>query len=314
MTSSTQVRRRPLRTYGRQAVPLGATASDTPENPPAKRRRVGEVSDSSLRESDPSKGPEATSRERTVTTAAVHTQKQQTQQQTLSLEKRPSLPAAQAPSLPSASTTRKATITSYFRVVPHLKSDSSSCSEDVTSSTPPAVVVATSSPSSPPTIGRQLEESRAKRKPRRLTTKTKPRTYAANASDDEEEDGRDDDGNQMSTRRGKKGAVLPAAQVDASVMAATSLSSLNSASADMANMMNAAAKSSTAHPQRRKQRPEAMIQQTLSLSMSEKGFTECAECSMLYNPLHEKDRRLHARQHAVVMKAREQQKENDGDE
>lgn len=56
-----------------------------------------------------------------------------------------------------------------------------------------------------------------------------------------------------------------------------------------------------------------MIQQTLSLSMSEKGFTECADCSMLYNPLHEKDRRFHARQHAAIMKARSQQKENEED-
>lgn len=57
-----------------------------------------------------------------------------------------------------------------------------------------------------------------------------------------------------------------------------------------------------------------MVQQTLSLSMSETGFTECRECSMLYNPLHEKDRRYHARQHAAIMKAREMKENNEEDD
>lgn len=47
---------------------------------------------------------------------------------------------------------------------------------------------------------------------------------------------------------------------------------------------------------------QAMIQTVISLSLNEKGFTECAECNTLYNPLHEKDVKLHARQHATFLR------------
>lgn len=47
---------------------------------------------------------------------------------------------------------------------------------------------------------------------------------------------------------------------------------------------------------------QATVQTVISLSLNEKGFTECAECNTLYNPLHEKDVKLHARQHAAFLR------------
>jgi hypothetical protein len=44
------------------------------------------------------------------------------------------------------------------------------------------------------------------------------------------------------------------------------------------------------------------IQTTLNLSGDEPGFTICKECEMLYNPLNEKDRKDHAKQHAIAMR------------
>ncbi|KAI0000257.1 hypothetical protein F4779DRAFT_604733 [Xylariaceae sp. FL0662B] len=49
---------------------------------------------------------------------------------------------------------------------------------------------------------------------------------------------------------------------------------------------------------------QATVQTTLSLALNEKVFTECKECTMLYNPFHEKDVRFHARRHAAMQRAR----------
>jgi hypothetical protein len=45
---------------------------------------------------------------------------------------------------------------------------------------------------------------------------------------------------------------------------------------------------------------KAKVQTTLSLSVgNEPGFRICKDCNMLYNPLNEKDRKDHAREHAA---------------
>lgn len=52
---------------------------------------------------------------------------------------------------------------------------------------------------------------------------------------------------------------------------------------------------------RRSRKPT--VQTTLNLSMTdEPGFTICKGCEMLYNPLNEKDRKDHAKQHAASMR------------
>ncbi|KAI2603142.1 uncharacterized protein GGS25DRAFT_81096 [Hypoxylon fragiforme] len=55
----------------------------------------------------------------------------------------------------------------------------------------------------------------------------------------------------------------------------------------------------------------ATVQTTLSLSADEKGFTECKQCNMLYNPLHKQDAKFHAKRHAAILKAKSDQHDND---
>ncbi|KAI0148646.1 hypothetical protein GGR57DRAFT_475066 [Xylariaceae sp. FL1272] len=51
-----------------------------------------------------------------------------------------------------------------------------------------------------------------------------------------------------------------------------------------------------------RERKQASVQTTLSLSLTDKGYAECKECDMLYNPLHESDAKHHARRHAALLK------------
>ncbi|ORY67031.1 uncharacterized protein BCR38DRAFT_425630 [Pseudomassariella vexata] len=46
------------------------------------------------------------------------------------------------------------------------------------------------------------------------------------------------------------------------------------------------------------------VQTTLSLSVHEKGFVECKDCNVLYNPFHDKDAKYHTRRHAAMLKAK----------
>jgi hypothetical protein len=52
--------------------------------------------------------------------------------------------------------------------------------------------------------------------------------------------------------------------------------------------------------QRRKQDKKELVQTTLSLSINrDSGYVVCKDCGLLYNPVHEKDRKEHAREHAA---------------
>ncbi|KAI0425466.1 hypothetical protein F5Y09DRAFT_100074 [Xylaria sp. FL1042] len=55
---------------------------------------------------------------------------------------------------------------------------------------------------------------------------------------------------------------------------------------------------------KRQKNKVASVQTTLSLSMNEAHYTECMECGMLYNHLHETDVKYHARRHAALRRAK----------
>ncbi|KAI0508821.1 hypothetical protein F5B22DRAFT_385698 [Xylaria bambusicola] len=55
---------------------------------------------------------------------------------------------------------------------------------------------------------------------------------------------------------------------------------------------------------RRRENRTASVQTTLSLSTRETHYTECKECGMLYNHLHETDVKYHARRHASLRRAK----------
>lgn len=336
MLRSTENRRKPLRTYGRQQVP---TTEDATEPRATKRRRVSEAGDveGDANTSTPvhtmritKESVSATKCTKTSSSPAAPTSSS-TKQQILNLPKTAELTATQPtlPALPPPTTAKKATITSYFRVVPHLNSDSSSCadnrhpSSDISTGAMPST---SSPPSSPPPLASSShseKEARARRKPRRLTTKAKPRETSPTLGDDE--GGTDNEAEEPATRsrRGqatatpKQGSENQAAatdrEQDRKVLSSKTPSTLNR---EVPTTTPAPASVAASNPRKRQRtRAEpAMVQQTLSLSISETGFTECRECSMLYNPLHEKDRRFHARQHAAILKAREMKENNEEDD
>ncbi|KAK4447754.1 hypothetical protein QBC34DRAFT_408803 [Podospora aff. communis PSN243] len=51
--------------------------------------------------------------------------------------------------------------------------------------------------------------------------------------------------------------------------------------------------------------PKDMVQTTLNISLkADSGFTICKECGVLYNPLNEKDRKEHKKQHAAHVRSK----------
>jgi hypothetical protein len=54
-----------------------------------------------------------------------------------------------------------------------------------------------------------------------------------------------------------------------------------------------------------KRPPKDMVQTTLNISLkADSGFTICQECGVLYNPLNEKDRKEHKKQHAAHVRSK----------
>jgi hypothetical protein len=54
-----------------------------------------------------------------------------------------------------------------------------------------------------------------------------------------------------------------------------------------------------------KRQTKERVQMTLSLAINPgPGFTVCKDCGILYNPLNEKDRKEHKKQHAAHVRAK----------
>lgn len=79
---------------------------------------------------------------------------------------------------------------------------------------------------------------------------------------------------------------------------------LSDANADTLNQVPSRRKKRSDGGKRGRASKSAAVQTTLSLSAEEKGFTECKECNMLYNPLHKQDAKCHAKRHAAMLKAK----------
>ena len=55
----------------------------------------------------------------------------------------------------------------------------------------------------------------------------------------------------------------------------------------------------------RRHQTKAKVQTTLSLAIDPRpGFTICKDCGILYNPLNDKDRKEHKKQHAAHARAK----------
>ncbi|KAH9904312.1 hypothetical protein F4778DRAFT_58890 [Xylariomycetidae sp. FL2044] len=166
----------------------------------------------------------------------------------------------------------KRTITSYFKVVP---------SPTRSEPTSKCVALVSTPPSSP-----SAAESK-QRKPRRLKTRVSSR---------DTEDG-DEEAGDMKAPGGRKVQSTAAGE-----------GILTDSKPTTANRGKATSRNSSRPGQRGRDGDQdnktANVQTTLTLSLSEKGFTECKECNMLFNPFHENDAKYHARRHAALRKAK----------
>ncbi|XXH01614.1 hypothetical protein Hte_007974 [Hypoxylon texense] len=183
-----------------------------------------------------------------------------------------------SPSLPSPQLARKGTIMSYFKVIPPVSSSTLPSSELPSEHTDSAEYTSTP-PSSPPLPSKQ-------KKRRRLTTRIISRSAsedfnaADSAMEESENDGLNGDG-KFSSPVGQRRILCDA-----------STDTLNQAASRRKQRANAG------------KRKPSVVQTTLSLSSQEKGFAECKDCNMLYNPLHKQDAKSHARRHAAMLKAK----------
>ncbi|KAI1464882.1 uncharacterized protein F4812DRAFT_143560 [Daldinia caldariorum] len=188
-----------------------------------------------------------------------------------------------SPTLPPAQPARKGTIMNYFKVVP----SSPSCTpHSPEPSSEPADPTCTP-PSSPPVSNLQ------QKKRRRLTTRIVSRATSVeskmNYMVDEDEKER---GNEVDV-----GSTLPSNP-------SPTLSEISSATLNLPVVKPKRQPDTKRERSMKKTSKVTTVQTTLSLSIEDKGFTECKECDMLYNPLHREDAKYHAKRHAAILKAK----------
>ncbi|KAI1644048.1 uncharacterized protein F4817DRAFT_229769 [Daldinia loculata] len=193
-----------------------------------------------------------------------------------------------SPILPPIQPIRKGTIMSYFKVVSS-SSSSSSCALNSSEPSSEPVDPINTPPSSPPmsTLPRKNR--------RRLTTRITSRAASEESNTEEatKEDGEKERTNGVDTR---------------SILSTDSPQVLSEVSSAILNLPVTEQKDQSDTKKRersmKKVSKPATVQTTLSLSIEDKGFIECNECNMLYNPLHKQDAKCHARRHAAMLKAK----------
>ncbi|KAI0891951.1 hypothetical protein F4806DRAFT_289358 [Annulohypoxylon nitens] len=184
-----------------------------------------------------------------------------------------------SPTLPPSQPIKKGSIMSYFKIVQPIPSSSLASLEPTSEPTE----LATTPPSSPPMSNRN-------RKRRRLTTRIISRATSEELSPDNAVEEDEDLGDV------RDGSTAPGSSAD--ILSDASSNTISRSTAKRNKLLDV-------KKRKRKHVPKpSAIQTTLSLSISEKGFTECKECNMIYNPLHKPDAQFHSRSHAAMLKAK----------
>lgn len=256
-------RKRPLRTYGRRTQ----LQPDRDLEPPRKKRVVeGSSNATSQSQPDPPSSPQL-----------------------------PKLPIQPIPPV----SVKRGSILAFFKPISAPTSSSaphSEISSDATRSRDD--VVPSSPPSSPPVLPRP-----AKRR-RRLTTRI---TTIGGPSEGKGQKERESEEPEVAEEAEDVVAGSHGAEESDTIELGQSsvLHELRS------SLLNAGAPTSgetgeggfqVKHGAKRRTR-KATVQTTLNLSMADEPvFTICKECEILYNPLNEKDRRDHAKQHAAALR------------
>ncbi|KAK8021615.1 hypothetical protein PG990_006753 [Apiospora arundinis] len=192
-------------------------------------------------------------------------------------------PKTRQPELPTqrpVEPPKKGTIMSYFKVTSPSSGNATPCETSSDALCPPSTP-----PSSPPL----LLDGRKKR--RRLTTKP-----AYQTTPDPEEDEEERDASEPTTDNGS------AKRLRTMVLGEVAALKLNEKDKSEEESRSEAGKRGANKKKKAPKPKTATVQTTLVLSLNETGFVECQECNMLYNSLHEKDVKLHARRHAAVLR------------
>jgi hypothetical protein len=191
-------------------------------------------------------------------------------------------PKQSQPQLPLPAATlkqpKKGSILSYFKVTSPSSGTASSCEQ----SSEPAIPSSTP-PSSPP-----VHNATGQRKRRRLTTKPVHQTGS----------GITDTAAELGTKETGLDTPPTGSEKSNAVLRDVSTNVVNRQTVRTADKSDFGKRGT----KKRQKSTQATVQTTLSLSLTEKQFVECKDCSMLYNPYHEKDVKLHARQHAALKK------------
>ncbi|KAI0903298.1 hypothetical protein F4823DRAFT_300525 [Ustulina deusta] len=185
--------------------------------------------------------------------------------------------------------TKKGTITAYFgKIIPQppvVTPSSDPSSDPLSEASDPTITP----PSSPPMT------TARKRRARRLKTRV-----VAQQTDEKEGGSEEQENEDGKNRRGRIRDIEPPAHARPPALLEATPNALNQ-SKDASKVRPECGKH---REHRRRGNKAAPVQTTLSLSMSEAQYTECRECDMLYNHLHEADVKYHARRHAALRRAR----------
>ncbi|TGJ80936.1 hypothetical protein E0Z10_g7834 [Xylaria hypoxylon] len=144
-------------------------------------------------------------------------------------------------------------------------------------------------PSSPPVI------TTKKKRTRRLKTRVVAQRIGENEGSDEEQENQDSE-----KRKGRIRDIDPPAHARPPALSEATPNTLNQSE----GTSRTRSEGGKSRENRRRESKTPSVQTTLSLSMSEVHYTECKECGMLYNHLHETDVKYHARRHASLRRAK----------
>ncbi|KAI1746965.1 hypothetical protein F4782DRAFT_468414 [Xylaria castorea] len=186
---------------------------------------------------------------------------------------------------------KKGTITAYFGTItpqPPIVTLSSDSSSDPSSEPNEPTITP---PSSPAVI------TTTKRKVRRLKTRVVTQRIDEEEADDQEQENQD-----SKEQIGRIRDIEPLAHARRPALSESTPDGLNKVQSTLLSRLY------TGKPleNRRREKKQASVQTTLSLSMNEAHYTECKECGMLYNHLHKTDVKYHARRHAALRKVKTQ--------
>lgn len=189
---------------------------------------------------------------------------------------------------------KKGTITAYFgRAAPPpppvVTSSSDPPSDPLSEPNEPTITP----PSSPPAI------TTMKRKVRRLKARAVAQRIREDETDETEQEGDEEEKEQTGrTSEVHDGESPPEDTAPTVALSEIAPNTLNQPEKE-------GGKSQQRKRKREKRKKAPSVQTTLSLSMREEAlYTECKECGMLYNHLHQTDVKYHARRHAALLRAK----------